>query len=114
MRIDARVTVRDFIPKDGELRKTLSNAVRVAAFQLEARAKVNAPVDTGFLRNSIQATVEPGALEAEVAAGAQYAVHVEYGTGNASAQPFMTPAADAVKPKLERTVASVLRKIGKA
>lgn len=113
MRIDARVEVKDFLPRDGEVRKALSAAIRKAAFDVEGRAKVNAPVDTGALRNSIQAKAEAGALEAEVVTGIEYAIHQEFGTGRMAAQPFMIPAADAVRPDFEKAVAAVLRQLGR-
>lgn len=68
------------------VRRQLSQIVRVAALNIEADAKRRAPVDTGFLRNSIHA--EPtGELSAEIAVGAEYAAAVEFGTGVRSIDP---------------------------
>lgn len=105
----------------------VSQAVRKSAFDIEARAKSLAPVDTGNLKGSITTDIASDGLSAEVTANADYAAPVEYGTRphvirpkNASmlafkiggvtvfakkvnhpgtaAQPFMTPAAEQVRP----------------
>ena len=51
-------------------------------------AKVLCPVDTGYLRESIEATVDG------VEATADYALFVELGTRKTPPQPFLTPAVD--------------------
>jgi HK97 gp10 family phage protein len=67
--------------------------VRGVALGIEAYAKIAAPVDTGFLRSSIQMTDDrPGDAEAEVIVGAEYGPYVEYGTVHQRAQPYFTPA----------------------
>jgi HK97 gp10 family phage protein len=84
----------DFGRIAAQLEPKASAVVRKTAFDIEADAKQRAPVDTGALRNSIQATMT-GDLSAEVMPGVNYAVFVEYGTSRASAQPYLTPAAEA-------------------
>lgn len=71
--------------------KAYAEAVRDLAEQL-------APVDTGALRESIH--VEPGDRQGsyQVVAGVPYAVHVEFGTAHAPAQPFLTPAVAHTNP----------------
>jgi HK97 gp10 family phage protein len=44
----------------GALRQKAGEAVRKAAFDIQARAKPAAPVDTGFLRNSIYTVTSRG------------------------------------------------------
>jgi HK97 gp10 family phage protein len=62
-----------------------------AAHDCEAMAKANAPVDTGFLRNSIQAVkISNGIWQVNV--GAAYGFFVEFGTRRSGAQPFLYPA----------------------
>lgn len=100
--------------------KDLSALVRTAALKIEQQAKIAAPVDTGFLRNSIYTVTnresgrpaadaaaqsirkgaslgpEPTAdddLTAIVAVGAEYGIYVELGTVRAPAQPYLLPAA---------------------
>lgn len=73
------------------------HGVQKAAHDVEAHAKGRAAVDTGNMRASIAAS-QTGALSAEVNAGAYYSVFVEFGTYKMGAQPFMVPAAEAVRP----------------
>lgn len=109
------------------MQNRVSQAVRKSAFDIQARAQAMAPVDTGNLKGSISTEIAGDGLSAEVTANADYAAHVEYGTAphvirprNASmlafkvggvtvfakevnhpgtaAQPFMTPAAEEVRP----------------
>jgi HK97 gp10 family phage protein len=75
--------------------------VRKAAFDVERFAKVYAPVDTGFLKNSIHTVITTNRLRvyaAEVIAEAEYASFVEHGTSRMSPQPYMQPALDRVTP----------------
>lgn len=100
--------------------------VRQTAHQIEGEAKTRAAVDTGFMRNSIYVVasdesnyaerkgeaeaanslgiMEPemqrpdNDLEALTVVGAEYGAAVEYGTSRAAAQPYLTPAVEAVRP----------------
>lgn len=105
------------------LAKAAEQIVRKAALDIERGAKERAPVATGYLRNSIYAVThtssdygqgggEPpkGASllpevekpkdghTAYVAVGANYGAFVELGTSKMAAQPYLIPAADAVRP----------------
>ena len=77
-----------------------SQVVRGAAFLCQRVAVQRAPVDTGFLRNSITVgdifggSLQPGALSAQVGPEAAYGGFVEFGTTNQGAQPYLTPAAE--------------------
>lgn len=75
--------------------KNLKALVRRAAFAIEGNAKILAPVDTGFLRNSIQTEVIDD-LNAKVTVGAEYAVWVNFGTTRMPANPFFSQAVDTV------------------
>ncbi len=92
----------------GELRRRASNIVRETAFAVEAQAKELAPVDTGTLRNSIQAEPE-GEHTWIVAPHTEYAEHLEYGTRHMAAQPYMTPAAEAERPIFLSRMKDVLK-----
>jgi hypothetical protein len=62
-----------------------------AAHDCEAAAKASAPIDTGFLRNSIQALkISSGVWQVNV--GAAYGVFLEFGTRFMAARPFLYPA----------------------
>lgn len=66
----------------------------------QASAPGEAPaIDTGTLVNSIQSRMT-GMSSAEVSVGAAYGLPLEYGTedGHIAPRPFMTPAAEKVKP----------------
>lgn len=77
---------------------TVDAIVAKAAADIEAGAKVRAPVDTGTLRNSIQASMV-GVAHWRVTVGADYGVHVEWGTVHMAAQPFLRPAVTEVRPQ---------------
>ena len=95
------VTVRfNKVPQlSGNLRKLAAEAVEGAALQTEAIAKPLAPVDTGFLRSSIQAAKGDNELTWEVAVGAEYGIFLEHGTVHMPARPFITPAVEIVRPQ---------------
>lgn len=76
----------------------VSDAVIAAAARIEGRAKEMAPVDTGNLRNSIQHR-QTGRFEAEVAAHAEYAAAVEFGTGIFSVAPGADHQPIVIKPR---------------
>jgi HK97 gp10 family phage protein len=91
-----------------ETRRRLGEVVREAAAGIEAQAKASAPVDTGALRNSIQAS-ETGELSAEVAVAADYGLAVELGTARAAPRPYLGPGLEAARPELEAAVAAAVR-----
>ena len=103
----------------------VADAVASVAFAIEREAKINAPVDTGALRNSIYARIgrNGGGNFSEIAGqvssangdarvgelpqpenettayvgpSVEYAVYVELGTSKMAAQPYLTPAVNAV------------------
>ena len=76
-----------------ERRQAQRDGLEAGARIVETHSKLLCPVDTGFLRNSIQVdSVTP--LEAVVAPHTDYAEHVEFGTERMAAQPYMRPALD--------------------
>mgnify|MGYP006384560137 CR=1 FL=1 len=96
--LSARIDIRfNKLPNmDRRLHAAVKNIVSTTALQCEGLAKVKCPVDTGALRNSIQAQPE-SELAWTVAPGQEYAWFVEAGTVNQPAQPYLTPAAEAVR-----------------
>lgn len=89
----------------------IDRGARAYADAVADLAEQLAPVDTGALRESIH--VEDGDVDGsyKVVASVPYAVYVEYGTAHAAAQPFLTPAAQHVKPLpfFERALAELMR-----
>lgn len=86
----------------GMVGELASLAVRKSGADVEKIAKQAAPVDTGFLRNSIHTTVTGSsmheAISVEVGPSANYGGYVEYGTSRMRPQPYMGPAFDKVVP----------------
>lgn len=80
--------------------------VAKAAMDIEAHAKSNAPVDTGTLKNSIQA-IRVGEAHWRVVVGVEYGMYVEWGTVNMPAQPFFQPAIMAVSPTFLRALRTI-------
>lgn len=69
-----------------------------------ASAPGNPPnTDTGRLAGSIRAVMS-GTPTAYVDALADYAVHLEFGTRNMAARPFMTPAVEAERDKYRKGI----------
>lgn len=58
--------------------------------------------DTGDLANNVSFKVNLVALEGVVTSSAPYSSHLEYGTTNMQARPFMFPSLEQNKPKIRR------------
>lgn len=80
-----------------KLPRETAQIVAETALAIETHAKLFVPVDTGNLRNSIQAQ-EESATQWVVATGVEYAEYVEFGTSRMAARPYMTPAAERERP----------------
>ena len=76
-----------------ERRRAQADGLEAGARIVETYAKLTAPVDTGFLRNSILVDSATD-TEAIIAPHTDYAEHVEFGTERQAAQPYMRPAID--------------------
>ena len=91
MGFDVTVDTRGLDNLIRDLPRECSAIVRGAALQIGGWARLSAPVDTSFLRNSIMTRVV-SPLEAWVFVGAFYGRFVEEGTRRARAQPYLGPA----------------------
>ena len=58
--------------------------------------------DTGFLASNIVVNLNKQKLEVDVESKASYSIHLEFGTQNMKARPFMFPALEKNKPKIRR------------
>jgi HK97 gp10 family phage protein len=76
-----------------------SEIVRTTAFEVEQKAKMLAPVDTGALKNSLKAEEHTGPLSWWVHDGMNYGIFNEIGTSRMAAHPFMVPAVEGVRQK---------------
>lgn len=114
------------------IKPAAKQVVRKVAFDIQAQAQVRAPVDTGFLKNSIyvvtsdSSSYKGGAnalpeiarpsieTEAAVAVGANYGIHVEYGTVHQPPQPYFRPAVEAVRPSFDKAMLLLKQKMEEA
>ena len=79
------------------MRSALGKVVAKVARDIEGGAKAVVPVDTGFLKNSIQAKqISP--LLWEVTVGASYGAFVEFGTVKMAGRPYLTPQIERMRP----------------
>lgn len=85
-------------------------AVQKAAFDIEARAKELAPVDTGNLRRSIHCEFAPDGLTGAVGTVVEYAVYQEFGTVKMPPHPYLRPAADEVGPSFVQALTNLARR----
>lgn len=92
-----RVTMNHIPQIKAGMEQRSGQIVRKTALDLEAAMKRRVAVDTGFLKNSIQA-VKIGRSHWKVTVGAHYGLYVEYGTRFNRAQPFFFPAISQVSP----------------
>lgn len=76
-------------------------ALERAAFAIEARAKLRAPVRTGNLRASLRA-VRVADLAWRVGTHVHYAPFVELGTRKMAPRPYLIPAFEETIPQLLR------------
>lgn len=83
------------IEKSEGVHRVLVKAAEAGA----AAARLYVPVDSGELLASIQVQENPDGT-VDYVATADHAVHVEFGTRDTPAQPFLRPAISAVKKAL--------------
>jgi len=97
--------------------KKLSDAARTEAKQealhagsvlVQGQATLNTPVDTGNLRSSID--YEVGTEDAIIFTPVEYAPHVEYGTSNMAAQPFLRNSLDSNKSNIIKLFSQIYAK----
>ncbi|MDP9820386.1 HK97-gp10 family putative phage morphogenesis protein [Nocardioides massiliensis] len=86
-------------------------AFRKTVRDIEADAKVLAPVDTGALRGSISSTTTGdgryGHTEAEIGPTVDYGIYVEWGTSVQPGQPYLGPAFDRRAPTFTEALAQL-------
>ena len=97
-----------------ERRQAQADGLEAGARVVETHAKILCPVDTGFLRNSIQVDdVTP--VQATIAPHTEYAEFVEFGTERQRAQSYMRPALDENEAEIigavEATVAAFVESV---
>ena len=101
---------RDLEKGARKVSKAAPLVVAKSAFDIEASAKIYAPVDTGDLESSVGAT--PDGLVAEIGPTVEYGEYVERGTTNKDGTP-RTPAQPYMEPALEDNEPGFVNGIGK-
>lgn len=78
------------------------------ATRVRRYARAKAPVDTGYLRSTIQRE-RLGERAHRVYVGAHYGIYVNYGTRYQAAQPFWEPAIAQARRDLHRDMKEMFR-----
>ncbi len=111
--------------------EAISQVIRKTAFDIQGQANSTAPIDTGFLRNSIyvvthdestyggatpskpDAYLLPEIEKAEddttayIAVGANYGIYLELGTRFMPPKPYLAPAVETVRPQFEKAMSLI-------
>lgn len=90
----------------------VKEATLAAGYVIESHAKIYVPVDTGFLRSTIQTEPKESSRAravVEVNAFAHYAPFVELGTVKMRERPFLRPAADQHSAEIGNAAAQTFR-----
>lgn len=78
---------------------------------IENEAISRVPVDTGNLKNSIDSQITNEGLTGQVTVGADYGIHVEFGTHKMKAQPYLFPAHEGNRLQYEKAIKDELKKL---
>lgn len=88
-----------------DVKKVVSTNTSEMANQMQRRA----PVDTGFMRRSINQSILDGGLSGMVTPTAEYAPYVNFGTRFQAAQPFVSNAFNYQKIKFLADMRGLVR-----
>ena len=91
-----------------EIAPRAEKLVAETAYAVEGKAKENAPVDTGALRNSI-GTEQKAQFTYWVQDGVEYGIFQELGTSRMAAHPFLTPAVESIRSAFEKRWTELFR-----
>ena len=98
-------------PKWREFQPEVTQAIEIAARNVEKGGKEKVPVDTGATKNSITAN-RIDELAWEVGPTTEYAPALEFGTVKMRARPFMIPALEDEGPRIEKAIKQLMGKLG--
>jgi len=92
-------------------------ALYESGIEVLGRATLNAPVDTGNLRSSLDFSTgskdnvfDESPESIEVGTAVHYAVHVEFGTRKMNSQPFLRPALDSSISRITQFFANAIER----
>ena len=107
-----RELARNFNRINRDANNEIERAIVKSALIVERDAKLNCPVDTGRLRQSISHRLveENDIIAAETGTNVEYAKSIEFGTSRQSAQPFLFPAYNNNKQRILRELARAFRR----
>lgn len=109
-KLTGRMVARNNVAKwSAQKRAAMNDAIKAAAFIVQAGAAGNAPVDTGALKNSIQAyEINPELWRVED--GVTYGIFQELGTSRSQAKHFLGGAVEKAYPEFQKRIAAALAK----
>lgn len=110
--IQAKIVKNNFREFKGETRKKLLKIVNETAYEVASLAYQLCPVDTGYLRSTIALEVYRRGELLKVVVAAHYAGYVEFGTRYMIAQPYLRPAAEAVRQRRNRRLGQIVKGLG--
>lgn len=95
-----------------EVQQAVEEGLEQGGYEIERLAKSKVPVDTGRLKGSIMTDTSNsgGSFTVEVGTDVEYSPHVEYGTINQGAQPFLNPSFDQMAPKIIERINNIVNK----
>lgn len=106
--------VRGVSELKGKLRQNVQmsdvkKVVKNNTIEMTNRAKREAPVETGHLKNSITMSIEGGGLTGKTTSGANYAGYQEYGTRFQSGKPHIRPAYNKQKEQFKKDMDRLMK-----
>ena len=88
------------------LSQGIAEALQSAGNVFVDSAQIEAPVDTGFLRDNIEIT-SASDTEIVIESQAEYSGFQEFGTRYMSAQPYFFQAADTARQEMENSLSNI-------
>lgn len=85
-----------------QMEQNIPRALKAIGIFVEGEAKVRAPYDTGRLRDSMDHRVDEGAAKVIIGTPVEYAPYVEFGTSKMKAQPYLRPALEGNKDRIQQ------------
>lgn len=92
----------------GLLEKNARDALLAVGEFIKGEAQLRCPVRTGNLKNSITYVVDEPGKRTIIGTPVEYSIYVEKGTSKMRAQPYLTPALEENKQRIEKLVADIM------
>lgn len=93
-----------------QVREAAGDSLEWWGEQVQTDAQRDVPVDTGRLRDSIEADTDRAELETTVGTGVFYAEWTEQGNSRQKAQPFLRPAFELNRGRFRRDLRDRVRR----